>query len=125
MASAVFTSPANTGMTYKVTRGTITITSLENILGCAATIHSVTLDNDDNCSQINFVKLYNATSITAGTTDPDLVLKCDADEKNITFEIPGGITFSTGVSIYATSTGGGTAGTGAPGSDLNYYIVHT
>ena len=125
MASAVFTSPANTGMTYKVTRGTITNTALENILGGAATIHSITLDNDANGSQINFVKFYNQTSVTAGTTPPDIVLKCDADEKNITFEIPGGITFNTGVSIYATSSSGGTAGTSAPGSDLTYYIVHT
>lgn len=125
MASAVFTSPANTGMTYKVTRGTITNTALENILGGAATIHSCTVDNDANAAQINYVKLYDATSITAGSAAPVISLKLDADAKNITFEIPGGITFDTGVCIYATSSSGGSGGTGAPGADLTFYIVHS
>ena len=122
---AVYSNPIPTGLTYKVTRGTVSNTILENITGGATTIHSMIFDNDPNNSQVIFVKLFDATTAVAGTTAPDLCYRLDMDEKNMSFTIPGGLPFSNGISMYATVSNGGTTGTVAPGSDLNFFIIHT
>ena len=122
---AVYSNPIPTGLTYKITRGTVSGSALENITGGSTTIYSMIFDNDPNNSQTNYVKLFDSTTLTPASDSPDMCFRVDADEKNMSFTIPGGITFSNGISMYATPANGGTGGTVSPGSALNFYIIHS
>ena len=69
---------------------------------------------------VRFVKIYNATSGTIGTGTPVLTFPVptqgDSNGAGFTLTIPGGIPFSTGISIGA-STGIADNDTGAPGAN--------
>ena len=122
---AVYSNPIATGLTYKITRGTVSGSALENITGGGTTIYSMVFDNDPNASQTNYVKLYDSTTLTPASSAPDLCFRVDPDEKNMLVTIPGGISFANGISMYATPSNGGTGGTVSPGSALNFYITHS
>jgi len=122
---AVYSNPIATGLTHKITRGTVSNGALENITGGATTIYTLIFDNDMNAAQTIYVKLFDATTLTPASDHPDLCVRLDADEKNISFTIPGGLSFSNGISMYATVSNGGSGGTVAPGSDLNFFIIHS
>lgn len=97
-------------------------TGQANTTGSTGTLHVVDVDNTAN-GAASYVKFYDATSVTVGTTVPDLVLKVPASVRR-QFVMPGGIAFATGFS-HACVTAGGTAGTTSPGSAvvLRYLVA--
>ena len=84
-----------------------------NITGGAAYIHTVEVDNS-GLGAIVYVKLYNAASAVAGTTDADIILKVAANASRV-FQFFPGVLFSNGVTAVCTTTAG-QAGTTAPGN---------
>ena len=61
-----------------------------------------------------YVKLYNAASAVAGTTDADIILLCKANVNRVYNFFPG-VLFANGVTAVCTTTLG-QAGTTAPGT---------
>ena len=91
---AVTSSKQSVPLTYHTTLQTDCDASIaNNITGTNSTLYAVEIDNDANGSEINFIKFYDATSATGNSDDPYLSLQVDADEKNITYHIPQGLTF--------------------------------
>lgn len=88
-------------------------TAQTNTTGGTGTLHLVDIDNSAN-GAASFVKFYDASSPTVGTTAPDLVLKCPASVRR-QFVMPAGIAFATAFS-HACVTAGGTGGTTSPSS---------
>lgn len=123
---AVTSSKQNVPLTYHTTLQTDCDVSIaNNITGTNSTLYAVEIDNDANGSEINFIKFYDATSATVNSDDPYLSLQVDADEKNITYHIPQGLTFSNGICLAAVSDGGGTAGTTSPGASIIVRLIHS
>lgn len=79
----------------------------------SGTLFMVDIDNTAN-SAATFIKMYDATSITVGTTVPDWIFKAPGGVRRV-YTIPTGLAFSTGLG-YAAVTQGGTAGTTSPTS---------
>jgi hypothetical protein len=120
-----FTSTKSVSLTYHQAVETDAVaTVIANIAGGAATLYSVQIDNDANAGNIVYVRFWDATSATNGTTVPYLSLKADADDKNLTYVIPQGLTFSTGISFACVTDHGGTAGTSAPSGDVIVRLVY-
>ena len=84
-------------------------------------IYEMELDNTAN-SAATFVRLYNATSQTVGTTVPDSLLMVPASTK-ITLVFPGGVTFATGLGC-SSGTSATLATTTAPSSSFALKIVY-
>tara|TARA_R110002020_G_scaffold47683_2_gene135686 strand:- start:139 stop:513 length:375 start_codon:yes stop_codon:yes gene_type:complete len=123
---AVTSSKQNVPLTYHTTLQTdCDATVANNITGTNSTLYAVEIDNDANGSEINFIKFYDAFSATVGTDDPYLVLQVDADEKNVTYHIPQGLTFTNGICLAGVSDGGGTAGTTSPGASIVVRLIHS
>tara|TARA_R100000329_G_scaffold119799_1_gene98712 strand:+ start:645 stop:944 length:300 start_codon:yes stop_codon:yes gene_type:complete len=96
-----------------------------NITGTNSTLYAIEIDNDANAGEINYIKLYDATSATINSDDPYLSLQVDADEKNITYHIPQGLTFTNGICLAGVSDGGGTAGNTNPTSSVIVRLIHS
>ena len=92
-------------------------TSESNINTGAGILHLVRLDNTANASQAVFLKLYNNTGPTIGTTVPDVVLRAAGGAVVQMAIMQGGVSFGTGIS-FACVTAGGTGGTTSPTSDV-------
>lgn len=97
-------------------------TSEANVRAGATTIYAIYVDNSLN-GAASYLKLYNATAPTIGTTAPDMIFMVPASTK-VTISFALGIAFGTGLS-YATVTAGGTAGTTNPTSDVIVEITCT
>ena len=107
----------------KVYRDTaVNATKVENINSGAATLYAVKMDNSANSSTATFFKLYDATSITVGTTTPNMTFKV-AGGATTRVIIPKGISFATGISYAAVTDGGGTAGTTAPTNAIGIVLA--
>ena len=120
-----FTSTKSVTLTYhQAVETDATATVVANIAGGAATLYSVEIDNDNNASPIVYVRFWDATSATNGTTVPYMSLKADADDKNVTYVIPQGLKFSTGISFACVTDHGGTAGTSSPSGDVVVRLVY-
>lgn len=87
----------------------------------AATLYIIQIDNSANSTQAVFLKLYNATAPTIGTTAPDFVLRV-AGGATVRLAIAEGLSFPTGLS-FACVTAGGTGGTTSPTSDVSVVLV--
>ena len=123
---AVTSSKQSVPLTYHLTIQTdCDATMVNNITGTNSTLYAVEIDNDANGSEINFVKFYDAASATINTDAPYLSLQADADEKNITYHIPQGLTFTNGICLAAVSDGGGTVGTTSPGASVVVRLIHS
>ena len=123
---AITSSKQNIPLTYHVTIQTdCDATMANNITGTNSTLYAIEIDNDANAGEINYIKLYDATSATIASDDPYLSLQVDADEKNITYHIPQGLTFTNGICLAGVSDGGGTAGTTNPGSSVVVRLIHS
>ena len=96
-------------------------TSEDNVRNGATTVYMVDVDNSANAA-ITYVKLYDSTGPTVGTTAPDIILKVTASARKVFVLDPGGIAFTTGLS-FASLTAGGTAGTTGPTSDVIVKIL--
>lgn len=123
---AITSSKQNIPLTYHVTIQTdCDATMANNITGTNSTLYAIEIDNDANAGEINYIKLYDATSATIASDDPYLSLQVDADEKNITYHIPQGLTFTNGICLAGVSDGGGTAGNTNPGSSVIVRLIHS
>jgi len=123
---AITSSKQTVPLTYHSTiESDATSTAANHVTGTNSTLYAVTIDNDLNAGTIVFLKIYDSTSATVGTDAPYLTLPADADEKNITYHIPQGLTFTTGISLACVTDGGGDAGTTSPTSDVIVRLLHT
>ncbi len=91
-----------------------------NVTGASGNIFLVEIDNANNTA-ITYVRLYNHNSPSVGTTDPELVLPAPAGTK-LTYAIPQGVAFGTGISIAACAEGG-TSGSTNPGGTVTVRLL--
>jgi hypothetical protein len=90
-----------------------TATAVTDVFAGAATIHSIHLINGH--SNPAWLKIYNASSATVGTTDPDIILKSEGSGSNggrTVWQIIDGIALTN--MTYASEDSSGTAGTSNP-----------
>ncbi len=87
----------------------------------SAVIYELELDNTANAA-VTYLRLYNATSATLGSTQYDALVLVPASTK-ITLVLPGGVTFGTGL-CYAAGTSATLATTTAPSSAFAIKIVY-
>lgn len=95
----------------------------DGVKAAAGVIHAVVIDNTLNAAK-SFVKLWDLLSgaVTVGTTDPDMIVPVPAGVKR-SFLFFEGLSFATGITIAAVTTGG-TGGTTTPVSDVTVEIVY-
>ena len=91
-----------------------------DLLARSGTIYSIDIDNS-GLGAATFILLYDAKTITVGTTVPDMTLMAPASTRMV-YNIPAGITFSTAISI-AGCTAGGVGNTSDPGSSIPVRIT--
>ena len=97
-------------------------TSEANVNSGAATIYAVQVDNRANPSTTVYLKMWDATAPTVGTTAPDQVFPCGGG-KIMTALNTDGDAFLTGLSFACVTDGGGTAGTTSPANDVIVKVV--
>jgi len=77
-----------------------------NIFGGGASVYSIDVDNAANSGTVVYLKLYNSSStVTPGTTKPDHQITV-AGGGRVIAHYSGGISFSSGVSMNCSTTGG-------------------
>ncbi len=96
-------------------------TSEANLNSGAATLYLVSADNSANASAKSFLKLWDATAPTVGTTAPDMIIPIPGGA-TVTLAIPEGVAFTTGLSM-ACVTAGGTGGITGPTGDVSVVLV--
>lgn len=91
--------------------------------GASVAAFVVSVDNSQNNVAV-YLKIYNATAPTVGTTAPEWVFKCPAGAKRTqAFGTRAtGRTLATGLS-FAVVTAGGTAGTTGPTNPVGVQIA--
>ena len=95
------------------------------IVGAACKILAIEIDNTNNGSQSVYVKLFDAASVTAGTTAPDEVFYCRGGKRRfINFFADDRLEFNTALSACCVTTGG-TGGTTSPTSNVNVKMTVT
>ena len=67
-------------------------------------------------SSVTYLKMYEATSVTLGTTEPALVIKAAASTKEYV-SVPMGLLMSVGAAYVATTTASNSAGSPAAPSN--------
>ena len=75
--------------------------AVNNTTGTSGTLYMVEIDNTGHSTPVYF-KMAAATTATAGTTAPDLVLLCAASSK-ISYVFPSGIAFANGFCHWCTT----------------------
>ena len=83
-------------------------TSEANVNSGAATIYWIYIDNKANPLTTVYLKLWDATGPTVGTTAPDDTFPCPGG-KIVRAVCPLGDSFTTGLSFACVTDGGGTA----------------
>lgn len=96
-------------------------TSESDILGGAATLYLVYINNSANAAK-SYTKFWNNAAPVVGTTAPDMSIPVDAGE-TLKLAIPAGVSFGTALSFATVSDAGGTAGTTDPTSDVRVELV--
>ncbi len=84
-------------------------------------IYELELDNTANAA-VTYLRLYNATSATIGSTQYDGLYIVPASVK-ITVVLPAGVTYGTGI-CYAATTSATLATTTAPSSSFAIKMVY-
>ena len=87
----------------------------------SAVLYELELDNTANAA-VTYLRLYNATTATIGSTQYDSLVLVPASVK-ITLVLPAGVTFGTGL-CYAATTSATLATTTAPGSAFTIKLVY-
>tara|TARA_A100001515_G_scaffold27394_2_gene20999 strand:+ start:2818 stop:3192 length:375 start_codon:yes stop_codon:yes gene_type:complete len=90
-----------------------TATAVTDVFAGAATIHSFHLINSH--SNPAFLKVYNASTATVGTTEPDIIIKAEGSGSNggrTVWQIIDGIALTN--MTYACEDSAGTSGTSNP-----------
>jgi len=91
--------------------------------GASVALYAASIDNSQNKDPV-YLKLYNATGPTFGTTAPDWIIKCAAGEKRVQSfgSRASGRTFATGLS-YCVVAEPGTAGTTSPTNPVGVHLA--
>ena len=109
--------------TKVLTDTAVTNTVVANPTSGAATIRHLEFDNTMN-SSVTYLKIYEATSVTLGTTQPAFILKAAAATKEYV-SMPMGLELATGASYIATTTASNSAGSpAAPSNACKLYFVY-
>ena len=87
----------------------------------SAVLYELELDNTANAA-VTYLRLYNATSATLGSTQYDSLILVPASVK-ITIVLPSGVTFGTGL-CYAAGTSAVVATTTAPSSAFAIKLIY-
>ena len=118
---AVTVTQLGPGTLRKIRDADTSATLEANVATGAATLHSAFIDNTLNTSAV-YVKLYNATTATVGTTVPFLVIPVPASKSLPVNFLGGGLPFSVAISFAGVTTGG-TGGVTSPVSDVIVELV--
>lgn len=88
------------------------------VLGASGTFFAVEVDNTGNDEDV-YLKIWDQTSVTLGTTTPNWVYRIRAGKKRgfLPSGLGNGVALSTGLAA-AVVTAGGTGGTTAPVNDV-------
>ena len=122
MASAPVYNKSHTDFPTYVRDNDAENTGIEDVItGSSGSIYTIYIDNSDNGSQENFLKLYNTKDPTVGTTVPDVIIRAYRATTLIVTSKQG-VAFSTACSA-AVVTDDGTSGTTAPGSAVHLAII--
>jgi len=78
-------------------------TGLSDVTSGAATVYSIDINN--TLGAITYVRLYDSGAPTYATTDSDVLIPVAASTRS-SWIIAQGLSFSTGVSLHASSAGG-------------------
>ena len=114
MAAAITTLAATLGGKV-LSDSAVTNTVVANPISGGGTIFHLEFDNTAN-SAVTYLKMYEATTVTLGTTQPSIVIKAAASTKEY-LSIPTGMVLATGASYIATTTASNAAGSpSAPAS---------
>ena len=109
--------------TYKITTETATnATAVTNVTGTSGTLYSV--DVTGIAASAVYVKFYDATTATVGTSIPVLTIYVPASAVAL-LQIPGGFAFTNGISFGCVTNNGGVTGTGNPAADIAVRILTT
>ena len=118
---AVTVTNQSNPLASKIVQDTTATNSAEdNTTGAAGTLYMVEIDNTAYATIVYF-KLADTANATAGTTAPDIVLKCPASVKR-SYVFPEGVAFATGFSHWCT-TGAAQTNLGAPGTVVVRYVT--
>jgi len=96
-------------------------TAQANVLSGATTLYMVRIDNSSNSAETVYLKLYDATSATVGTTRPAGIFSCPASTSR-QYSVPDGITFSSGIT-YAVVKTAGLQGSSNPSATVKVYLA--
>tara|TARA_Y100001973_G_scaffold69538_1_gene101471 strand:- start:236 stop:610 length:375 start_codon:yes stop_codon:yes gene_type:complete len=80
-------------------------TAQANVLSGAGTIYMIRIDNSANSAETVYLKIYDATSATPGTTRPAGIFACPASSSR-QYSIPDGIVLSSGLTYAVVKTAG-------------------
>jgi hypothetical protein len=95
--------------------------SADSIGSSTVYVHQVFINNSLNTAA-SYLKLYDASSPTVGTTAPDFIFPV-AGSSVAEFSIHPGGKFTNGIKA-AVLTDAGTGGTSAPANDCSYVIMY-
>ena len=94
----------------------------QNVRGGTTTMYFVDADNTENAAA-TYLKLYDASSITLGTSAPTFIFEIPANTR-LPIPFPQGLPFGVGFCMAAVTTAG-TAGTTAPSNPFIVRITLT
>tara|TARA_R110000765_G_scaffold53441_1_gene107128 strand:+ start:824 stop:1198 length:375 start_codon:yes stop_codon:yes gene_type:complete len=98
----VYQNPLSTLADKLVTVTTVTAASADNVTNATTgTIYLLEVDNSHNEFNTIYLKIADANSATAGTTQPKMTLAIPAQRKQ-TFVFQNGHTYTAGVCVWAT-----------------------
>ena len=86
-----------------ITDATANGTSELDVFGGASTVYAVEIDNTANASQVNYLKITNATSGASQSVKANSVFYAPAGEK-VTYVCDTGSTYGAGVTFWVTQT---------------------
>lgn len=123
MAAAITTLAATLGGKV-LSDSAVTNTVVANPISGGGTIYHLEFDNTMNAA-VTYLKIYEQTSVTLGTTQPSIVVKAAASTKEY-LSIPTGMVLTTGASYIATTTASNAAGSpSAPASACALAFIYT
>ena len=115
MATSYKTSPFSTDLITNLTRATdVVAAGAADITGTSGEVHAIHLINGDGATR--YLSMLDSRTVTAGSAD--IIIPMDANA-NMTVFIDNGASFSTAISIAASTA---RAGTGDP-TDVDMYIM--
>lgn len=122
--AASITSLANTLGGKVLSDSAVTNTPVDNPISGGGTIYHLEFDNTMN-SAVTYLKIYEATSVTLGTTQPSVIIKAAASTKEY-MAIPTGLVLATGASYVATTTASNSAGSpSAPANACSLAFIYS